>query len=256
MKHRPDARTLADQAYGTLRGAILGGALTPGEKLRPIVLQEQYEIGVTPLREALMRLAIERLVTGEPQRGFRVTEATEAGLADLMQARRGIERLCLAQSIAQGDAAWEAEITAAFTALSAAKLPRSRSDHAAFERWEAHHRRFHFALIAACESQWLLGFWNVLADHSERYRRLRLQHRRRRDAAVRDINGEHAAIMRAVLDRNEPEATALMDAHLAATHRAVQGLLAPPTLSPSPSSLSPSPSPSGRGRKRLKVPLA
>ena len=48
MKHRPDARTLADQAYGTLRGAILGGALTPGEKLRPIVLQEQYEIGRHP----------------------------------------------------------------------------------------------------------------------------------------------------------------------------------------------------------------
>ena len=144
-----------------------------------------------------MRLAIERLVTGEPQRGFRVTEATEAGLADLMQARRGIERLCLAQSIAQGDAAWEAEITAAFTALSAAKLPRSRSDP---RRRSSGGRRITAvsisALIAACESQWLLGFWNVLADHSERYRRLRLQHRppprRRRPRHQRRARSDHA----------------------------------------------------------------
>ena len=67
----------------------------------------------------------------------------------------------------------------------------------------------------------------MLADHSERYRKVRLLHHREVRAEVRDVNAEHQLIMAAVLDRDVARATALMDAHLAATEKSVAHLLDP-----------------------------
>jgi DNA-binding GntR family transcriptional regulator len=143
-----------------------------------------------------------------------------------MATRRAIERLCLTASIARGDAAWEAEIVAAMHLLSRIPLPASPGDRDGAARWEAQHRRFHLALVAACGSEWLLRFWNMLADHSERYRKVRALHHRDALAEVRDVNAEHAALMAAALDRDVARATALMDAHLTASELSVGRLLA------------------------------
>ncbi|MFI4994808.1 MAG: FCD domain-containing protein, partial [Hyphomicrobiales bacterium] len=113
--------------------------------------------------------------------------------------------------------------------LSRTPLPASPHDREAATRWETQHRRFHCALVAACGSQWLLRFWNILADHSERYRKYRLLHHKMAQAEVRDVNAEHAAIMAAVLDRDVTRATSLMDQHLAATENSVARLLATDT---------------------------
>jgi len=80
-------------------------------------------------------------------------------------------------------------------------------------------------MVAACGSEWQLRFWNLLADHSERYRRYRLLRRHEAEADVRDVNAEHVAIMQAALDRDVGRATGLMDAHLEATERSVARML-------------------------------
>jgi DNA-binding GntR family transcriptional regulator len=81
--------------------------------------------------------------------------------------------------------------------------------------------------VKACGSEWLLRFWNTLVDNTERYRKVRLLHHRDTDAKVRDINAEHAAIMKAVLKRDIARATKLMDQHLTATEKSVAKLLKP-----------------------------
>ena len=98
-------------------------------------------------------------------------------------------------------------------------------DREAATLWEAQHRRFHLALVSACGSAWLLRFWSTLADHSERYRKVRLLHRHEAQAEVRDVNSEHAAIMEAVLKRDAARACDLLDAHLSATETSVLRLL-------------------------------
>jgi DNA-binding GntR family transcriptional regulator len=127
--------------------------------------------------------------------------------------------------MARGDAAWEAEVVAAMHMLSRTPLPSSAQDRGAAALWEERHRRFHFALVSACGSDWLLRFWNTLADHSERFRKLRLLHRHVEAAKVRDLEAEHRAIMDAVLARDVPKATALMDQHLTNTEQSVARLL-------------------------------
>ncbi len=216
-----DGESQTERAYGRLREEILHGALMPAERLRAAELHDRYQLGLTPIREALMRLSSEGLVVAETHRGARVADASAGDLADLMATRRDIERLCLTQAIAAGDAAWEAEIVAAMHMLSRARLPDGKSDRAAALHWEREHRRFHFALIAACPSAWLKRFWTTLADHSERYRKIRLLHRADPQALVRDLEAEHRTIMQAVLDRDTERAVALMDEHLRATERGV-----------------------------------
>jgi GntR family carbon starvation induced transcriptional regulator len=220
-----ESRSQTERAYHHLRGNILHGALMPGERLTVAELQDRFGLGLTPIREALMRLSAEGLVESESHRGARVSETSPAEFADLMATRRDIERLCLTQAIAHGTPAWEAEIVASLHLLSRCALPACPSDREAASLWETLHRRFHAALVAACPSAWMLKFWSTLADHSERYRKIRLLHHREAGALVRDVAAEHAAIAEAAVDRDAPRATQLMDAHLRATEQAVARFL-------------------------------
>jgi DNA-binding GntR family transcriptional regulator len=109
--------------------------------------------------------------------------------------------------------------------LAQTPLPKTSTDRSAADLWEARHRSFHFALVAACGSPWRLQFWRSLYDHSERYRKIRLLRHKEKAARVRSVNAEHQRIADAALARNAARATRLMDAHLAATESAVAAML-------------------------------
>lgn len=70
----------ADQAYATLRDLIVSLDIPPGAPLSESGLMKRLEVGRTPLREAIHRLEMERLVVIYPRRG---TFAAEINLADL-----------------------------------------------------------------------------------------------------------------------------------------------------------------------------
>src|SRR5438093_13013034 len=78
-------RLLREDAYESLRSAILDGALPPGEVLRPAELARQLGLSLTPVREALARLGAEGLVETRPQSETRVSpirpDATQQALA-------------------------------------------------------------------------------------------------------------------------------------------------------------------------------
>lgn len=220
-----EPRSEAERAYHVLRRELLNGEWLPRERLRPQVLQERFALGLTPIREALMRLAVDGLVQGESQRGFRACGVSAEEWSDLMSARRELERSCLARAIERGDAVWEARIESTMQLLARTPLPKTTNDRKAAELWEVRHRNFHFALVSACGSPWRLRFWNTLTDHSERYRKLRLLRRKETAAQVRDAVGDHLAIMEAVLARNSVAAARLIDDHLATTEQATAALL-------------------------------
>jgi DNA-binding GntR family transcriptional regulator len=225
----PETSSLAERAYQRLRSEILHGDLMPGERLRPADLNDKFQLGLTPIREALMRLSSENLVALDTHRGSRVSQASLSELSDLMATRRSIESLCLASAMEHGSPAWEADIVAAMHLLSRTPLPQSQDDREAATLWESRHRQFHHALVSACQEKWLLWFWNILTDHSERYRKFRLMQRatRAKQPKARDIEAEHHAIMQAVLGRDHNRAIELMHAHLSATEQSVaEGLKA------------------------------
>src|SRR3954451_16233989 len=97
---------LADRAYAELRDRIVTVAIAPGAPINEDALGRELEMGRTPVREAIKRLALERLVTVFPRRG---TFASEINITDLAAisdvrveleghaAQRAAERLTSAQ---------------------------------------------------------------------------------------------------------------------------------------------------------------
>ena len=95
-----------------------------------------------------------------------------------------------------------------------ARLPRQATDSvdaSVFDpAWEAAHRAFHRALVAACGSSWLIESDQHLFDAADRYRHIARQSALSGTPARPD---QHEAIMKAVLDRDTVRAGALLQAH-------------------------------------------
>lgn len=211
------SQTISEQAYQCLRGDVLSGALEPGQKLKLQSLQQRYELGISPIREALMLLSGEGLVSNDGQRGFSVAPLSKEDLLDLMLARTSIETTLLEDAIAHGDDEWGANIAAAYYKLTRARLPANPGDDPAVRHWETSHRTFHFALLAAARSKWLLRIDEQLVDHSERYRRIRMADPRSVQSLADDVTNEHVQLMDATLRRDAVKACELLRAHLART---------------------------------------
>jgi GntR family carbon starvation induced transcriptional regulator len=145
-------RTLATSIYGRLRRDILLGVFRSGEKPRIEALSDRYEIGATPLREALNRLSAEELVLRVDQGGFRVAPVSLNDLAELTRTLCWVSERGLRQAIQHGDAAWEDGIVLAAYHLS--RVPREGIEgYNSFNpAWEQRHRALHLTMSGACVS--------------------------------------------------------------------------------------------------------
>lgn len=220
------ARTLAEQIYGALKGDLLAGAFAPGAALLTRDLLARYGCGISPLREALARLVGEGLLVASGHRGVRVPLPSRADLDESYRIRSLLECEALTLAMQHGDDQWEAVVLGACHRLERAALPgRAAAVGDRGERvieWEARHRAFHAALIAAAPAPKLLRLVDQMVDQTERYRALRLVHSPT-ERLMRDIVAEHRALVDAALAR-DARATELLAEHLERTRRFVAGL--------------------------------
>lgn len=80
-------RSLAEEAYERLVRKITRLEIEPGAVLVEKDLMAEFGIGRTPLREAMQRLAIERLVNHQPNRGMFASEITAASVQQIYEFR-------------------------------------------------------------------------------------------------------------------------------------------------------------------------
>ena len=85
-------QNIAEQVTDELRSAIHSGELAPGERLVERKLADRLGVSHIPVREALTRLAEERLITREPRRGARVAELTAQDLEEISSLRIVLEQ--------------------------------------------------------------------------------------------------------------------------------------------------------------------
>ena len=81
----------ADTAYEELKRNIVTLQIQPGEPLTVPQLMERFQMGRTPLREAIQRLVRERLAIEIPRRGCYVTDLSVLWLKEMIMAREVIE---------------------------------------------------------------------------------------------------------------------------------------------------------------------
>lgn len=221
--HAPadDAGTLASSAYGRLRLEIIAGDQVPGSRLHIKQLCARLGIGLSPMREALNRLSAEGLVRQLDQRGFRVAPLEAADLLDLTRMRCWLNEAALRAAIVAGDDAWEEALLVAHHRLMRAPRAGAQADGQRSPVWEAAHRDFHTALIAACGSPRMLEQCAALFDAADRYRQVsRIMSADRRDDA-----DEHSQILAATLRRDADTAVALLNQHMRQTETLVLAAL-------------------------------
>ena len=203
--------TLASSVYSALKGDIITGKLKPGHKLRLQVLKEDYNVGNSPLREALNRLSANGMVMREENKGFKVSSASAEELQELVQTRCWLEEIALRQSIKNGNDEYDERIVLAVHRLS--RLTGSETNNYSSPEHQSLHRDFHQAILSECGSKILRRYCSQLQDQSFRYRNLSevLQYR------VGHEENEHEKIRDAILDRNADEAVELLCSHYQVT---------------------------------------
>lgn len=203
------SESMTSRAYMRLREDIISGVLEPGRKLKIEELRRRYDVGSSPIREALSLLTSDHFVERIDQRGFRVSEVSAEEFEELLKTRCWLEERALRESIANGSTEWEERVVLANYRLS--RIPRSAdSDHFVANReWELQHKHFHMTLISACGSSMLLKFCDQLYDQNVRYRQLSGT----KAYPERDIAEEHNAICDSVLARDADLAAELLVNH-------------------------------------------
>ena len=207
--------SLTERAYRHLRDDLLTCRLVPGERINIKDVSDSLGFSLGAVREALSRLTSEGFVTQDEARGFRATPISIADLIDLVTVRSDIEGQCLRRAIGCGGLDWETEIVSAAHRLS--KTPtRDPADPARLnDDYADAHAALHHALVAACDSPWLLKMRDWLYAQSERYRYLTIA----LGNGERDLVHEHAEIVEATLARDADLAARLLSEHLSITAR-------------------------------------
>lgn len=147
--------SVVTQAYEQIRTLILDGEMEPGARLGQVELAERLGISRTPVREALLRLTGEGLVSTLSNRGFRVAELGLDAVMRRLEIRLllepGIARLAAERHTADDLRALRAAIAAEAAATEPhAAHDASRAFHVGLAR-AAHNPD----LVATLEAQWI-----------------------------------------------------------------------------------------------------
>lgn len=214
-------RTHASNAYEQIRIDIINGTLPAASKLKTRTLAERFDVGLSPIREALSRLSSEGWVKQSDHRGFSVVPVSVDELWDLHNARCMLNESGLRASIEFGDTAWEDNVLLRCIRISRMQRPADMSVGAEAEQWNVMHRAFHTSLVSACRSNRIIHYCEQLFDEIERYRRLGLSSNNSRG----HVADEHKEIADAAVARDADLAVKLLTSHFTRTVEQVEQVI-------------------------------
>lgn len=98
MIKRVSDKTLKEQAYAAIKEAILKNELAPGDDIAVSSLADELGISSTPVREAMLELSKEKLVTSLRNQKAQIAKVTEKDIADTYEVRRLLEPYAIVQT--------------------------------------------------------------------------------------------------------------------------------------------------------------
>lgn len=197
-------KPLRELVFESIREAIIGGQLPPGERLMEIQLAEEMGVSRTPVREAIRKLELEGLVVMIPRKGAYVSGLSMKDISDVFEIRSALEGL-------------------------AAELASERITEEELENLERHLVRiaegiekgditsvveidtdFHSMLYTASRNQRLGQIINNLREQIQRFRQTSLSYPGRMRVALE----EHRRIVEAISARDPELARRLAAEHI------------------------------------------
>jgi DNA-binding GntR family transcriptional regulator len=212
-------QSLTDQVYEMLKKDIITCVLQPGQQIAQPELAERYQAGLTPIRDALHRLAQEGLVQPIPRFGYIVAPITFSDVTEIYELRSILE------SAAARLAALRAPKEQLDQIVELADCIHVYQDHASYLRFLASNTQFHRAVAVAAGNQRLVDSITRLLDELTRVFHLGLE---TRDSAEEE-RAEHKVLAEVLARRDPDEAQRIVQAQIAHSQQRVLDALMPET---------------------------
>ena len=200
--------SLREKVTRELRMALVTGRLVPGQVYSAPALAEQFGVSATPVREAMLDLVREGLVTAVRNKGFRVTRLDETALTECTRLRRLIEPPTLGEVAATADlddiAAWRSTADEIMATAAAGDVTGYIDAD----------MRFHLGLLGLAGNRLLVDTVRDLRYRTRLFGIPRLA----RAGQLAPSAAEHPRLLDLMLARDVTGTTTLMNQHLDHIH--------------------------------------
>ncbi len=207
--------TLADRAYEDLRDRVVTLTIAPGEPIDEDGVARDLGMGRTPVREAIKRLALEKLVTVYPRRGTFASDINITDLAQISDVRTVLEGHAAARAAQRLTDVQALQLQGLLRELDAGHRDE---DHAALMDLDGRVHRFIYRcadnpyLAEACDRHFNLSLriWHLALA--------------RMPGLVRHVQ-DHRDVLGAIAARDAPAAQAKLTDHIQEFERAIRDIL-------------------------------
>lgn len=214
--------TLTEQAYRAIEEAIVTLQVAPGEVVSEAQLATKLGFGRTPVREALQRLARERLVRILPRRGIVVAAVDVGEQLRLIEVRREIERLVARAAARRADPAQRER----FLEIAGAMRRIAQSgDETAYLRVD---RALNLLVLDAARNEFAAAAMALMHGLSRRFWYMH----GRSNAGLEDSSIAHAELAEAIAGGDADQAAARSDALIDYIEAFTRNTLAPERARP------------------------
>ena len=169
--------SVTENIFKKIKYDIVFGNLEPDQKLKLNLLQKEYNVSISILREVLNRLCGDSFIIYKVQKGFFVSPISKKDLYEIADLRIILETHALEISIKNKDYEWEAELLGAYHKLNHAENELEKNNLNAKSLWTKYDAEFHQMLIKKCNSLNLIRIHEVIFDKYLRYQLLILKYR-------------------------------------------------------------------------------
>lgn len=209
--------SLADRAYLAIRDQLIMLDIRPGEPIDDDQLAKALGVGRTPVREALKRLEVDRLVVSYPRRGTFATGMDIADLAHVSEIRVMLEPLAARRAAERAPRDTRIELGELASRIGA--LDVARTDRTEVMRWDL---GVHRAIYRAANNPHLE---DVLIRYDNLATRIHCLFLDRLSAVDMHVVTEHVALLRAIADGDGDRAEELAREHVLGFERAIRAAI-------------------------------
>ena len=196
--------SLRERVAESLRAALVSGRMVPGTTYSIPAFAEQFGVSATPVREAMLDLVNEGIMSAVPNKGFRVVELSDAELDQITELRRLLEVPTVGDLAGAIDRAAVRRLRSLADAVSDAAR---RGDVVAYVEAD---RELHLALLAEAGNPRLVEMVGRLRDQSRLYGLEQLA----AEGVLVDSAAEHMRLIDALESGDRRAAERVMAHHL------------------------------------------
>ncbi len=209
-------KTRTQLVVETLREKILSGEIKAGQPLRQAALADELNVSRIPIREALLQLEGEGLVSFEPHKGATATELNADQVDELFELRAMLEADLLANSLLRISDETLEEATQLLK-----KLDKALGKENAANTWSELNSGYHNCLYSAAKRPQTQVLVNMLNKNADRYIRMHLLWA----GGISKAESEHNEILALCKARDVEKAVALLKQHILGSRDEIKAFL-------------------------------